>query len=100
MACGITLPWIWETPTLSELALLAGLGVVGGSGQFLVFESFRMAPAAAVAPFEYTNLVWAFILGYVIWHDVPGPMVFAGAGLIVLNGIGLILAESRAERRR
>ncbi len=100
VACGVALPWIWVTPSATDLVLLVGLGIVGGSGQFLVFESFRLAPAAAVAPFEYTNLVWAFILGYVIWHDIPGPMVFAGAGLIVLSGVGLILAESRAEKRR
>lgn len=100
LACAVALPWIWVAPSATDLALLVGLGIVGGSGQFLVFESFRLAPAAAVAPFEYTNFVWAFVLGYVIWHDVPGPMVFAGAGLILVSGIGLILAESRAERRR
>jgi S-adenosylmethionine uptake transporter len=100
VACGAVLPWIWAPLTAADVALLVALGIVGGSGQFLVFESFRLAPAAAVAPFEYTNLVWAFVLGFAIWGDVPGPMVFAGAGLIVASGIGLILAESRAERRR
>jgi drug/metabolite transporter (DMT)-like permease len=43
-------------------------------------------------------LIWAFILGYVIWRDIPVPAVFIGAGLILLAGLLLLLAERRAAR--
>ena len=47
----------------------------GGFGQFLLFESFRYAPASAIAPIEYTALVWAFLLGFLVWSEVP-PVPF------------------------
>ena len=51
-----------------------------------------------MATVEYTALIWAFILGYLIWGDIPVPAVFIGAGLILLAGMLLVLAERRAAR--
>ncbi len=94
-ACAPVLPFVWVTPGPLEWALLLGLGVVGGLGQFLVFEGFRLTPASAIAPFEYTALIWAFVFGYLIFGETPKPVVFAGAGLIMLSGAGLLIAETR-----
>ena len=58
----------------------------------------KRAPASVVAPFEYTALVWAFLLGYLIWGDVPRDEVFAGAAMIVGAGV-LIIASERFRRR-
>lgn len=95
LACGCVLPFVWVTPTPSGAVLLLALGVVGGLGQFLVYEGFRLAPASAVAPFEYSALLWAFLFGWLFWGDVPKLVVFAGAGLILLSGVGLLIVESR-----
>jgi drug/metabolite transporter (DMT)-like permease len=83
---------------LSELALLLAIGVIGGLAQFTLFEGCRHAPASVMATVEYTALLWAFILGYVIWGDIPVPAVFIGAGLILLAGLLLVLTEHRAAR--
>ncbi len=99
VVCGVTLPFTWITPDLFSLALIVGLGCIGGLGQYLLFEGYRLAPASAVAPFEYVTLVWAFTWGFVIWGDVPVPAVFAGAGLIMVSGIGMIIVEKRALNR-
>jgi drug/metabolite transporter (DMT)-like permease len=88
----------WQTPTLSELALLLAIGVIGGLAQFTLFEGCRHTPASVMATVEYTALLWAFILGYVIWGDIPVPAVFIGAGLILLAGLLLVLTEHRAAR--
>ena len=59
LVCAITLPFVWITPSLFEMILLFLLGVVGASGQYFMFEGYRLAPASAVAPFEsvsYTHL--------------------------------------------
>ena len=95
LACGFVLPFVWVSPTPLGWVLLVALGLVGGVGQFLVYEGFRLAPASAVAPFEYTALVWAFLFGWLIWGDVPKLVVFAGAGLIMLSGAGLLIVEGR-----
>ncbi len=92
VACAVT----WQTPTWSELALLLAVGVIGGLAQFSLFEGCRHAPASVMATVEYTALIWAFILGYVIWGDIPVPAVFIGAGLILLAGLLLVLTEHRA----
>ena len=86
----------WDTPDLMELALLASVGVFGGLAQFLVFEMARRTPASVMATVEYTALVWAFLLGWAIWGDIPSSAVWFGAGLIALSGIVLVVAERRA----
>lgn len=95
LGCACALPFLWVTPTWQQAALLLGLGLAGGAGQYLVFEGFRYAPASAVAPFEYSALVWAFVYGYAIWGDVPKLAVVAGASLIIASGVGLLIAERR-----
>ncbi|HCH73057.1 MAG TPA: EamA/RhaT family transporter, partial [Ochrobactrum sp.] len=58
------------------------------------------APASALAPVEYSGLIWAFIYGYLIWAEVPATYVFAGAFLIVLASLLLIAWEQRQANLR
>ena len=60
-----------------ELRLLLGAGALAGFAQFTLFEGMKRAPASVIAPFEYTALVWAFLLGFLIWGDVPRGEVFS-----------------------
>ena len=53
----------------------------------------KRAPASVIAPFEYTSLVWAFVLGYLIWGDVPRDEVFVGAALIFAAGVLIIVTK-------
>ena len=99
IACLPVLPWMWHGPDGFGLALMIGLGLTGGLGQYLLYEGFRYAPASALAPIEYTGLVWAFLYGYAIWADIPRWNTFAGAGLIVAGSLGLIWFEDRRARR-
>ena len=100
LGCLPLLPWTWHAPERMDLALMIGLGLIGGLGQYLLFESFRHAPASAIAPIEYTGLIWAGLYGYAIWGDVPGPTTVAGAAMIVAASIGLVVTERRRARRR
>jgi drug/metabolite transporter (DMT)-like permease len=86
----LTLPFGWQTPGASQLVALVALGICGGLAHILLTESYRYAPASVVAPFDYTSMLWAFVLGYAVFGEVPtiavfiGSIIVAGAGLFVL----------------
>jgi drug/metabolite transporter (DMT)-like permease len=88
----------WKTPGTHELILLCATGIIAGVAQFSLFEGMRQAPVSVLAPFEYTSLVWAFVLGYLIWGDIPKENVFIGAVLILGAG-GIIIVSERLRRR-
>ncbi|HWK47683.1 MAG TPA: DMT family transporter [Stellaceae bacterium] len=95
IACGAMMPWHWQTPSLSKFGLMAVVGLVGAGGQSLLLAGIRRAPASVTAPMEFTALVWAFGLGFVIWGDIPAPAVFVGAALIIASGLFIAVKEWR-----
>ena len=96
IATGIACMLHWQPVSASQLVLLIGVGLVGGLAQFLVFEAARMIPASVMATLEYSALPWAFLLGYLIWFDVPVMAVFLGAALIIVAGAVLFRAERQS----
>jgi glucose uptake protein GlcU len=78
--------------------LLMLVGLLGGVGQFSLFESAQHAPVSLTAPLEYTALVWAFLLGFLVWGDAPRPGVFVGAALILVAGLLLLLTHRNADK--
>lgn len=87
---------IWQAPSWTEWAIMGLIGVLSGIAQFLVFEMARRTPAAVMATVEYSALIWAFILGWLIWGDVPHAAIWIGAALIAVSGVVLVLGEGRA----
>jgi len=96
----LLLPAFWKAPTLSDLALLCLLGMLGAAAQYLATEAFRHAPASLVAPFTYSGLIWALLLGYLIWGERPDGLGMLGAGLIVAAGLYLLSAGGAARVAR
>lgn len=80
-------------PAHLGIFLMAGLFLAAG----MIFTSlgFRMAPAAAVSPILYTEMIWALIFGLIIFGDIPGPWTMLGAAIIIGSGLYLIMAERR-----
>lgn len=99
IATGIACAIQWQPPRLPQLSLMVAICICGGTGQFLLFEGARRAPASVMAVVEYTALIWAFILGFLVFGDIPRTPVFAGAGLILLAGITLVASERRRAMR-
>lgn len=91
----LTLPFGWTVPTAFEFALLIGLGLSGGVGQILLTQCYRYAPASVVAPFEYTTMLWALVLGYVVFGDVPQLIMLVGATIVIASGLYVIYRERR-----
>jgi drug/metabolite transporter (DMT)-like permease len=91
LAPGSSLDWL--SPTWPEFGALVVIGLFGGVGHILLTESYRFAPASVVAPFDYTSMVWAFLLGYVFFNELPTLFVFAGAAIIAGAGLFVIWRE-------
>jgi drug/metabolite transporter (DMT)-like permease len=101
----LTLPFGWIVPTAPQLVALVALGMIGGISHILLTESYRYAPASLLAPLDYTALIWAFIIGYWAFGEMPtatafiGTPIVAGAGLFVIwreRQLGLERARARA----
>jgi drug/metabolite transporter (DMT)-like permease len=90
-----TLPFGWVMPGATELMALVGTGICGGLGHIVLTESYRWAPASLVAPFDYTAMLWALILGYLAFGELPSALVFLGAGIIVAAGLFVVWREQR-----
>ncbi len=86
----------WVAPHGVEWPLLLLVGVLGGCGQFLLIEGARFAPAAIMATVEYSSLIWAFVLGYLVFGNIPRPAVWIGASLILLSGLLMLWRERRS----
>ena len=89
----LTLPFGWTFPTPGEFLALIAIGVIGGVGQICLTSSYRFADASLVAPFDYASMLFAVIIGYFVFAEVPTIQVLIGATLIVLAGIIIILRE-------
>ncbi|MCP4288677.1 MAG: DMT family transporter, partial [Gammaproteobacteria bacterium] len=69
---GIVLaPFFWVTPSLGDLGLFALAGTFGSVGVMCVTHAFRLGPVAVISPFEYSALIWASLLGYLLWDELP-----------------------------
>jgi drug/metabolite transporter (DMT)-like permease len=89
----VTWPFGWNTPSGSELAALIGIGICGGLAHIVLTESYRWAPASLVAPFDYTSMLWALVLGYLAFGELPTMLVFLGAAIIAAAGLFVIWRE-------
>ncbi len=90
-----TLPFAAVMPDLLDGAAMVAIGVVGGLAQVTLTASYRNAGASLIAPFEYTALLWAFLIGYVVFGEVPEPVVLAGAAVVVAAGVFILHREHR-----
>ena len=86
------------TEEISTALAVAGIG--NGIAQYWWTRSLSLAPPSAVVPFNYLSLVWATLLGFAIWGDIPTPHLLAGAAVVVASGLYLLWRETRRSRVR
>jgi len=83
---------------LRTFLALCGSGVLGGLGWTLLAQAFKYASASAVAPFQYSQLVWGALLGYLFWSERITVHLICGAAIIVASALYLIREERRISR--
>jgi drug/metabolite transporter (DMT)-like permease len=86
-------PLGWVTPSADDLSLLALLGVVAMGALTCINRSLKLAPASVVVPYQYTMILWAVLLGYLVFGDVPQLHVVIGSAVIVAAGLFIFWRE-------
>src|SRR5580704_8689846 len=89
----VTWPFGWINPTGTEFAALAAIGFLGGTAHIFLTESYRYASASVVAPFDYTSMIWALVLGYAMFGETPTVVIVAGSAIIAASGVFVIWRE-------
>lgn len=97
VAMGASLPFGFVVPTLLDLALMAAAGLAGGTALLLLISGYRRAPAAIVAPFQYSQMVWGVVIGFAVWGHLPDVAVAVGAAIVVASGLFILYREVELE---
>ncbi|MDH2325634.1 DMT family transporter [Cereibacter sp. SYSU M97828] len=91
----ITIPFGWVWPTPWQTMVLVIVGLLGGVGQILLTSSYREADASVVAPFDYASMLFALLIGYFVFSEVPSGTMLLGAAVVVFAGCLIIWREHR-----
>ena len=83
----------WRMPAGLDAVLLVSIGILGGIGQILMTQSYRYADTSIIAPFEYTTMIWAFLIGWFAFGDLPTLTVSIGAVIVAAAGMFVIWRE-------
>ena len=91
---GVLLYFVYQPMPFADLVKMAAIGLLGIAGQYCIILAYRAAPAAIVAPFQYSQMIWAVFYGYFWFQNVPDRYVFMGAALIILAGLMIVWREA------
>lgn len=95
-----TIPFGWVWPDTRTMLFLIGSGLLGGSAQILMTESYRSADASTLAPMEYSSMVYGLGIGYLFFAEFPSFQVLIGASIVIASGLIIIHREHRLGRDR
>jgi drug/metabolite transporter (DMT)-like permease len=96
LALSLPLPWVWQTPPDAVSAgLLALMGAVAGVAHYAAIKAVEAAPPSALAPYTYTQLVWAIVFGLALFGQFPDLVTLVGMAVIVGSAMGVSLAGAR-----
>jgi drug/metabolite transporter (DMT)-like permease len=99
-ALSLPLGWVfpvpalaWTSPGIAVLALIICAGLIGGVAQIMITSSYRFGTASMLAPFDYASMIFASIIGWVVFSEVPTPAILIGATLVIAGGVLIIWRE-------
>ena len=85
---------------IADLGLMASVGLLATTGQLFMIAAFKSAPAALVAPFQYSQILWAVPFGFFLFGNIPDLWVLGGAAIIITSGLFVVWRESREDVSR
>lgn len=99
-ALGLFLPFYARLHAPATWLILIALGTFGGFGQIFLTASLRYAPVSVVVPFDYTQLLWAVLLGWALFANQPPATTWAGAAAIIASGLYTLYREHKLGREK
>ena len=93
---GMLVDWpalTWVMPGLQVSLLLICSGLIGGVAQIMITSSFRFGPVSMLAPFDYASMIFATLIGWLVFSEIPTPAILIGAGLVMTGGVLIIWRE-------
>jgi drug/metabolite transporter (DMT)-like permease len=97
---GVAMPVVWRMPDLPALALMVGQGSLSTIGQTLLIAAFGRAGASVLAPFSYSQMLWATLLGYLLFSTIPDALTWTGAAIIIASGLYILHRERILQQQR
>lgn len=97
VAMGLLLPFVYVPMELVDFGLVASVGVMSVFAQMMIITGYRVAPAAVVAPTQYSQILWATAFGALFFDELPDVWVGIGATIIIASGVFIVWRESRPQ---
>ena len=90
--------WVWQTPSMEAWVLLVVMGVTGTFAQLTLAESLKQADAGVIMPFDFLKLVWASLLGFLLFSEMPDGWTLVGAVIIFASGTYIAIREGQTRK--
>lgn len=90
---------VWRAPTPTELAFLMAIGALGAAGQYFMIRGYRIGETTALLPFDYTRLLFAGAIGYLVFAELPDIWTVSGALIVVAATLYIGIREARLGKR-
>jgi S-adenosylmethionine uptake transporter len=94
------IPFSWTTPTAFDIALMEMVGIVSMLCFILITRALALSRAAVLAPLQYSVILWAALMGWIVWRDAPTPPIMVGNAVIIAGGLYLLARSQKADGRR
>ena len=96
---GLALPFLFVMPTMAELPYIIGIGFSGALAQLCLATAFRHIEASAVSVFNYSSIIWATIIGYFVWGDIPPYTIIFGGTIVISCNIYIVWRERQLHKK-
>ncbi len=91
--------FVWQTPNLEQLFWLVAVGLMAGAAQLIMVQAYKYADVSAVEPLHYTRLIWAALIGYFVFSELPDIWTWVGGAVIVAATTYVARREAKARQR-
>jgi drug/metabolite transporter (DMT)-like permease len=96
---GLAAMTVWITPTLEQVCVMATMGVLGTVGQWLLIEALKAGDTNVVMPFDFLKMIWAVLLGFLFFNELPGLFTWIGSTVIFSSAVYIAWRESKIRTR-
>jgi drug/metabolite transporter (DMT)-like permease len=94
----IPMPFVFTMPTWNEVPLIIGLGLTGLVAQLFISRAYKYAEASIVTVFNYSGIIWAMLIGWLVWGEFPTHVILIGAAIVIASNLFILYRENKLAR--